>query len=55
LRWPSPPWRKSTTGRGPAKKDIPYVLRAAQLIPTEAVTARQEGKKDARRSPNRFS
>lgn len=33
-------------GPRPAKKDIPYLLRAAQLIPTEAVTARQEGKKD---------
>jgi hypothetical protein len=42
-------------GPRPGRKDIPYVLRAAQLIPTEAVTARQEGKKDARRSPNRFS
>jgi hypothetical protein len=33
-------------GPRPAKKDVPYLLHAANLIETEAVEARQEGKKD---------
>jgi hypothetical protein len=33
-------------GPKPAKKDVPYLLQASKLIETEAVEARQEGKKD---------
>jgi hypothetical protein len=33
-------------GPRPPKKDIPYLKHAMELIPTEAVEARQEGKKD---------
>ena len=33
-------------GPRPPKKDTPYLKHAAELIPTEAVEARQEGRKD---------
>jgi hypothetical protein len=33
-------------GLRPPKKDLPYLKQAASLIPTEAVEAAQEGKKD---------
>ena len=33
-------------GPRPPKKDIPYLKHATDLIPTEAIEAQQEGKKD---------
>ena len=34
------------TGPRPPKPDVPYLVHASNLIPTEATEASQEGKKD---------
>src|SRR4051812_5699975 len=34
------------TGPRPPKADLPYLVHASSLIPTEAIEASQEGKKD---------
>ncbi len=42
-----PAWTQKYTGPVPAKEDLPYIVQADNLIPTEAATAKEEkGKKD---------